>query len=90
VDAFIEAQKRLLETAGKQIHVNVKTAQRAMNIFTPIPGAGLADLTRQGVESFVTAQKALLDVMTRPRPKPPVHTTVHPKARPAAHRVRVN
>ncbi|HET9318727.1 MAG TPA: hypothetical protein VFO27_03090, partial [Bryobacteraceae bacterium] len=70
--------------------VNVKTAQRAMNIFTPIPGTGLADLTRQGVESFVTAQKALLDVMTRPRPKPPVHAAVHPKARPAAHRVRVN
>jgi hypothetical protein len=60
-----------------------------MDVFSPIPGTGLADLARQGVESFVTAQKALLDVMTKPRAKPTPQAP-HPKPRAGAHRVRVN
>jgi len=38
-------------------------------VFTPGPGNALADITRQGVENFVSAQKALLDVFTKPRTK---------------------
>jgi len=53
-----------------------------MEVFTPMPAKEMADLTRQGVDSFVAAQKALLDVMTRPRrtpppPPAPAHEPVH-------------
>jgi hypothetical protein len=65
-DAFIEAQKKLLEKAGKQVDLNLKTATKAAEAFTPAPGTTFADLTRQGVENFVAAQKALLDVMVKP------------------------
>ena len=67
-DAFIEAQKKLLETAGKQVEVDLRTARKAYQAFTPAPGLGLSDVTRQGVDNFVAAQKALLDVMVKPRP----------------------
>jgi len=91
VDAFIEAQKKLLDTASDQMRGNLKTVQRTAELFAPIPGTSFAELTRQGVESFVAAQKALLDVMTKPRPaNGGVHPAVHPKARPASRRVHVH
>ena len=68
VDAFIEAQKKMLETAGRQFERGLTAAGKAATTFAPAPGATFAELTRQGVENFVTAQKALLDVMTKPRP----------------------
>jgi len=65
--------------------VNVKMAKRAVDVVNPyhLPvRSTLADLTRQTVDSFVAAQKALLDVMAKPghaeaheapHHKPPVH-----------------
>ena len=83
VDAFIEAQKKLLETAGKQFGVNVEAAGKAAEALAVPAGATLGELTRQGVENFVAAQKALLDVMVKPAPAK-ASTREHP--RPAAKR----
>jgi hypothetical protein len=77
----MEAQKKLLDTAAKQVELNVKVARKTMDVFTPMPAKELADLTRQGVESFVAAQKALLDVMTKPRNGTPRHAAEHEEAR---------
>jgi hypothetical protein len=89
--AFIEAQKKLLDTAGEQAHAGLKTSAKVLNRFSPVRGPGLAELTRQGVESFVAAQKSLLDVMTRRRP---MATHPHPAAKagpkPTARRARAH
>jgi len=64
--AFIEAQKKLLDTAAGQLDVNLQAIRRTMDAFAPMPAQEMADLTRQGVESVVAAQQALLDVVTKP------------------------
>jgi len=82
-EAFIDAQKKLLDVAAQQMAVNVKTVRHAADVVNPfhLPvRSTLTDLTRQTVDSFVAAQKALLDVMAKPGPaaheapehKPPV------------------
>jgi len=68
-EAFIDAQKKLLDVAAQQMAVNVKTVRRAADVVNPFHmpvRSTLADLTRQTVDSFVAAQKALLDVMAKP------------------------
>lgn len=75
VEAFIDAQKKLLDVAAQQMSVNVRTVRRAADVVNPfhLPVRNtLADLTRQTVDSFVAAQKALLDVMAKPG-----HTTAN-------------
>jgi hypothetical protein len=68
VDAFVEAQKRLLDLASDQIDVNVKIARE---MFSPEadkhPTTSLPDLVKKSVDSFVAAQKALVEVAARPR-----------------------
>jgi len=68
-EAFIDAQKKLLDVAAQQMTVNLKSARRAVDAVNPfhLPvKSTLEDLTRQTVDSFVAAQKALLDVMAKP------------------------
>ena len=62
-EAFIEAQKKLVDVAGQQMNANVKTAGKALELLKPFPFVPLADLTRDGVKSYVDAQRALMDVM---------------------------
>ena len=64
-ESFIEAQKKMLDVASKQVDVNLKTARRAIEMIPEAPHIDFAHLTRETVDSYVTAQKALLDVMTR-------------------------
>jgi hypothetical protein len=64
-DALIEAQKRLVEVAGRQVHSNVKTTGKAMELLKPFPFLPLNELTREVVKSYVEAQKALMDVMIK-------------------------
>jgi hypothetical protein len=66
-DAFLEAQKKLFDLAGRQMNMNVKAAGKTMEMIKPFPLVPLADLTREGVKSFVEAQKALMDVMMKRR-----------------------
>jgi hypothetical protein len=65
-EAFIDAQKKLLDIAAQQMAVQMKVTRRTVQAMNPLPSVTLADVTRRTVDSFVSAQKALLDVMTRP------------------------
>ena len=56
--------------------VNLKTARRTIEVVNPLPSGTVAELTRQTVDGFVAAQKALLDVMARPARKPAPAETV--------------
>ncbi len=77
-DAFIEAQKKLIGVAGQQLNAGMKAAGRAVNMIAPFPFIPMPDLTREGVKSFVTAEKALIDtVMQRPETKHTTKTTAH-------------
>ena len=77
-DAFIEAQKKLMDVAGQQLNVGMRAAGRTMNMVAPFPFIPIPDLTRQGVKTFVDAEKALIDtVMTRPEPKHAAKKTAH-------------
>jgi hypothetical protein len=64
-EAFIEAQKKLVDVAGKQVNDNVKTAGKSLDLLQPFPFLPLAELTREGVKSYVDAQKALMDVVVK-------------------------
>jgi hypothetical protein len=77
-DAFIEAQKKLIDVAGEQVNAGMRAAGKAVNMITPFPFIPIPDLTREGVKTFVTAEKALIDtVMTRPETKRTTKTTAH-------------
>ena len=81
-ESFIDAQKKLADVAGQQLNANVKTAGKAMELFTPFPFLPLAELTREGVKSYVEAQKALMDVLMKSA-NPPKHAkTEHHAKRP--------
>lgn len=65
-DSFIEAQKSLIELAGKQVNANVKHAGKAANLLRPFPFVPVAEMTREGVKSYVDAQKALMNTVVKP------------------------
>ncbi len=66
-NAFIEAQKKLLDVAGHQMNVNLKTTMKAMDLLSPARLLPMANITGEGVKSFVTAEKALIDSMVKAR-----------------------
>jgi len=68
--SFIDAQKKLVDLAGKQVNENVKTAGKGLELLRPFPFLPLAELTREGVKSYVDAQKALMDVVAKPPAAP--------------------
>lgn len=81
-EAFIDAQKKLMDVAGRQVSANMRAAGRTMNLIAPFPFIPIPDMTREGVKSFVTAEKALIDtVMHRGEPKRATKTTAHRKPR---------
>ena len=65
-ESFMDAQKKLFDLASRQMSFNVKAAGRATDLLKPLPYVGLAELTREGVRSYVDAQKTLMDVMLKP------------------------
>ena len=82
-EAFIDAQKKLLDVASQQVAVELKAANKAVEIVNPFQSQVLADLTRQTVDTFVTAQKALLDMVARPPHKPQAEKPTRKPAAPA-------
>ncbi len=65
-ESLIDAQKKLVDVAGQQMHANVKTAGKALELLRPFPFLPIAELTREGVKSYVDAQKALMEMMAKP------------------------
>ena len=64
--AFIEAQKNLLDVVGQQMNVNLKAAVRTMELMNPSRLLSMANLTGEGVKSFVEAEKAVIQSMAKP------------------------
>ncbi len=77
-NAFIEAQKKLLDVAGQQMNVNLKVATRTLELMNPARLLPMANLTGEGIKSFVDAEKALIGTMVKPGAK----------RMPAKHRAR--
>jgi hypothetical protein len=65
-ESFIEAQKKMVDLAGQQMNASVKTAGKAFDLLKPFPFLPLGELTREGVRSYVDAQRALMEVMVKP------------------------
>jgi hypothetical protein len=59
VDTFIDMQKEFLKIAGKQTDAWVESSKTGK----PYKGENLIELTREGMETFVNAQKRFLDVI---------------------------
>lgn len=79
-ESFMEAQKRLVDVAGRQVHANMKTAGKTMELLRPFPFLPVSELTREAVKSYVDAQKALMEVMVKPNgPKPVAKAERHPR-----------
>jgi hypothetical protein len=64
--AFIEAQKRLLDVIGQQMNVNLKAATKTFELLAPSRLLPIANLTGEGVKSFVNAEKTLIESMIKP------------------------
>jgi hypothetical protein len=80
-DSFVEVQKKLMDVAARQVHVTLKTAGTAAKLMPTVPYREIPDLTREGFRSFVEAEKAVLESVTK-RPeakKAPVKGARHVK-----------
>ncbi len=64
-ESLIDAQRKLIDVAGRQMNANVKSAGKTLDLMRPFPFLPLAELTREGVKSYVDAQKELMDVMVK-------------------------
>ncbi len=67
-DSFFDVQKKLMDVASRQVHATLKATGRAAEMIPPIPYMAVPDLTREGVRSFVDAEKAVIDSITGRRP----------------------
>jgi hypothetical protein len=85
-DSFFDVQKKLMDVAGRQVHATVKATGRAAELIPPIPYMAIPDLTREGVRSFVDAEKAVLDSITGRRPA--VKAATKAAAKPVRHAKR--
>ena len=66
-NSFIDAQKKLLDVVGQQMKVNLKTATKTMEMLSPTRLLPMANLTGEGVRTFVDAEKTLIESMIHPR-----------------------
>jgi len=64
-DSFIDVQKKLMDVAARQIHVTLKTAGTAAKMMPTVPYRDIPDLTREGFRSFVEAEKAVIESVTK-------------------------
>jgi hypothetical protein len=80
-ESLIDAQKKLVDIAGKQMNANMKTTGKSLELLPPFPFVPLSELTREGVKSYVNAQKALLDAVAKPagEHKAPAKPAYHAK-----------
>lgn len=85
-NAFIEAQKRLLDVVGQQMNVNLKAANKTFKMLAPSRLLPIANLTGEGVKSFVNAEKSLIESMIKPRNGKVV--TMGERKRPVRHKAQ--
>jgi hypothetical protein len=80
-EAFIDAQKKVLDVTTQQSDVNIKAARGMFEALNPFQPAIVKEYSRHTVENFVTAEKAILDIMSGPRVSPPPKKAPHRKAK---------
>jgi hypothetical protein len=68
-NAFIEAQKRLLDVMGQQMNVNLDATTRTIGIMSPSRLLPMANLTSVGVKNFFNTEKSLIGSLVRPDKK---------------------
>jgi hypothetical protein len=76
-EAFIDAQKKVLDVYAQQGDVNLKAARTAFEGLNPFQPAIVKEFARNTVDNFVTAEKALLELVAKPVLKAG-HTEDHP------------
>jgi len=84
-DSFIDAQKKLLDVMGQQMSVNLKAATRAIELVSPSRLMPVANITGEGVKSFVAAEKALIESMVKPHASNLISRMEKRPNRPARH-----
>jgi hypothetical protein len=66
-------QKKLMDVVERQVHVGLKAAGTAAKMMPTVPYRDIPDLTREGFRSFVEAEKAVIESVTkRAGPKKPM------------------
>jgi len=65
-EAFIDAQKKVLDVYAQQGDVNLKAARAALEALNPFQPAILKQFSRDTVDNFVTAEKAMLEMISKP------------------------
>jgi len=65
-EAFIDAQKKVLDVYAQQGDVNLKAARSTFEALNPFQPAIVKEFSRHTVENFVTAEKELLDMVSKP------------------------
>jgi len=86
-NSFVDAQKKLLDVVGHQMNVNLKAATKTMELLSPARLLPMANITGEGVKSFVSAEKNLIESMIKPRgPRVVKASKRHPR-RAAEHAV---
>jgi hypothetical protein len=68
-NAFIEAQKRLLDVMGQQMNVNLDTATRSLELMSPSRLLPIANRTGEGVKNFFNAESSLIGSLMKPGKK---------------------
>lgn len=66
-NAFIEAQRRLLDVMGQQMNVNLDATTRAMELMSPSRLAPIANITGERVRNFVNAETSLIGSFMKPK-----------------------
>jgi hypothetical protein len=66
-NSFIDAQKKLLDVVGQQMNINLKAATKTLEMLSPARLLPMANLTGEGVRSFVDAEKNMIESMIKPR-----------------------
>lgn len=82
-NAFIEAQRRLLDVMGQQMNVNLDTTTRAFGLISPSRLMPIANSTGEGVRNFFNEEKSLIGSLIKP-PKKVAARARHGRVR--AHR----
>jgi hypothetical protein len=84
-NAFIDAQKRLLDVMGHQMNVNLDATTRAFGLVSPSQFMPMANLTGEGVKNFFDVEKSLLGSLVKP-PKKVAARVKHGRGRTVRHK----
>jgi hypothetical protein len=80
-NAFVEAQKRLLDVMGQQMNVNLDAATRTIGLVSPSQLLPIATRTGQGVKNFFDSEKSIFGSFIKPSKKSVTQAAKHGRAR---------